>query len=122
MSWEHGAGFRITGYVVRVFKAPSGKFASLTIECPNGRGGTKKIDLRAFSDAIDQVEHVGQGQVVQVTGTVDMEKLTSKDKNPVKVDGYEKWFPALTIRRLEVEPSSAKPKPAAQTTAGDDGW
>jgi hypothetical protein len=105
-----------------MFKAPSGKFAALTVECPNGRGGTKKVDLRAFSDAIDQVEHLGNGQVVQVTGTVDMEKLTGEDRNPVMVDGREKWAPALTIRKVEVEPSSAKPAPKAAPATGDDGW
>ncbi len=119
MSWEHGAGFRITGVVTRVFVSPKGTFASIQVECPNGRGGQKKIDLRCFSDAIDQVRNLGQGQVIQATGAVDMEKLTSKDKNEVKVDGYAKWSPALTIRKVEVEPSSAKPKPAAPT---GDGW
>ena len=39
-------------------------------------------------------------------------------KNEVKVDGYAKWFPALTIRKVEVEPASTKPKPAAKS--GDD--
>lgn len=120
MSWEHRAGFRITGYVTRVWCAPSGKFASLQVETPNGKGGTKKIDLRCFSDAIDEVRQLGNGQVVQVTGTVDMEKLTSKAKEEVKVDGYAKWSPALTIRKVEVEPASAKPIPKAAPAAGDD--
>jgi hypothetical protein len=119
MSWEHGAGFRVTGVVTRA-KVFSPKFAVMTVEVPNGRGGQKKVDMRAFSDAIDQVQDVGQGQVVQVTGTVDMEKLTSKDRNEVKVDGFAKWVPALTIRKVEVEPSSAKPKPSAAPTG--DGW
>lgn len=120
MSWEHGAGFRVTGYVIRTWAAPSGKFATLVVEAPNGKGGTKKIDLRAFSDAVDQVKNLGNGQVVQVTGTVDMEKLTDKGRNEIKVDGYSKWTPALTIRNVEVEPSSAKPKPTATAPAGDD--
>lgn len=122
MSWEHGAGFRITGVVTRVFNSPKGTFSALTVEVPNGRGGQKKIDMRAFQDAVDQVANLGQGQVVQVTGKVDMESLKDKQRNEVQVDGRAKWVPALTITKVEVEPSSAKPKPAASAQPAGDDW
>jgi len=120
MSWEHKAEGRITGVVTRVYVSPKGNFAALTIECPDGRGRPTKIDFRCFSDAFDQVKNLGQGQVVRVSFSPGMEKLTAKDKSPVMVDGREKWVPALTVRACEVEPSSAKPKPAPAPTG--DGW
>lgn len=120
MSWEHKAEGRITGVVTRIWVSPKGNFASLTIECPNGRGKLSKVDLRCFSDAIDQVKNLGQGQVVRVSFSPDMEKLTSKDKQPVKVDGFEKWVAALTVRGCEVEPSSARV--ASPSPKSGDDW
>ncbi len=122
MSWEHGATGTITGVVTRLFLSPKGTFAAMTVEAPDGRGRRSKIDLRAFSDSIEQVRGVGEGQVVRVTYSPGMEKLTSKDKSPVMVDGREKWIPALTIRACEVEPASAKPAPKATLGSDTDGW
>jgi hypothetical protein len=120
MSWEHKAEGRITGVLTRIWVSSKGTFASLTVECPDGRGKQSKVDLRCFADAIDQVKNLGQGQVVRIAYQPGMEKLTSKDKTPVKIDGYEKWVAALTVRACEVEPSSAKPIPKAAPAAGDD--
>jgi hypothetical protein len=122
MSWEHKVEGRITGVVTNVWRSPKGNFAFLTVECPNGRGGKKKTDLRCFSDALDQLSGIGNGMVVRITFSPDAEKLTAKDKSPVMVDGKEKWVTALTVRACEVEPSSAKPVPKAAPAAAGDDW
>ncbi len=111
MSWQHGAGFRVCGVVVRRFVPPSKKCAFVTVEAPGDRGTPKKIDMRTFAaDIIAEVDGLGEGQIIEVTGTIDMESLKDKAKNPVNVDGRAKWCPALTIRALKIEASSVKPK------------
>lgn len=118
MAFEQGAGFRICGAVVRRFVAQSGKAAFVTIDVP-GERGSKKIELRSFDRSIvADIGSLGAGQIVECTGTVDVEKLTNKQRDEVKVDGYAKWMPALTIRVLRIEGSSRAPSPASQT--GDD--
>ncbi|HEY6875577.1 MAG TPA: hypothetical protein VI384_04385 [Candidatus Dormibacteraeota bacterium] len=111
MSFQHGRGFRICGAVVRKFVAPSGKIAFLTLDVSAPPRSTK-IEMRTF-DLVEDVGCLGVGQTVEVTGSVDMEKLTSKDRNPVMVDGREKWIPALTIKKITVEGSSVRPASAA---------
>ena len=109
MGFQHGASFRICGVVVRRFVSQSGKAAFVTLNVAGDRGG-KKIELRAFDQSIvDEIGALGAGQIVEVTGTVDVEKLTNKKRETIKVDGYEKWFPALVIRALTVEGSSRAP-------------
>jgi hypothetical protein len=121
-----GSGFRIAGYVVRRWVAPSGKYSTLVLDVTVD-SRSKKIDLRGFSDVAADVGFLTVGQAVTVTGAVDMEKLTSKSKEPVKVDGYEVWKPALTIRKIVVEASSTAPgsdplnrAPAGQSNDNDD--
>lgn len=122
MSFISGSGFRIAGYVVRRWVAPSGKYSTLVLDVTVD-GRSKKLELRGFSDMAPDVGFLTVGQAVTVTGSVDMEKLTAKDKTPVKVDGYEVWKPALTIRKITVEASSVAPgddplarAPGASTT------
>lgn len=118
-----GAGFRIVGSVVRKFVAPSGKVAFLTLDV-TADGRSKKIDLRGFGDTVEEIGCLNQGALIEVTGTIDNEKLTAKDRSDVMVDGRAKWVPALTVRAVKAEASS---KPAAKSPpkkpahpAGDD--
>lgn len=105
---KQGAGFRICGSVVRRFVVPSGKVAFLTIDVfADGHG--KKIDLRGFKDMVEEIGSLQPGALVEVTGAVEMEKLTGRDRNPVLVDGREKWVPALTVREIKFEASSRPP-------------
>lgn len=109
MSFEHGAGFRICGAVVRKFVPPSGKCAFVDIATP-GKKGEIKHELRTFDyDLIVEVGSLGVGQIVQVTGSVESETLKDKGRNDVKVDGRTAWVSKLTIRALTVEGASIKP-------------
>lgn len=111
-SFIHGAGFRIVGAVVRKFVAQSGKFAAVTIDV-NVPPRSRKIECRAFdAEMIDEIGQLGAGQTIEITGQIDMEKLTDKKREPVKVDGYEKWSPALTVKAIKIEGSSVKPAAA----------
>jgi len=117
MAFEQGSGFRISGSVVRKYVNPQGTFGALTVEVfVDGR--KKLLEIRAFKDTTAAFSDLVQGALVTVTGSVDSEKLTSKDKSPVVIDGREKWVSALTARKIVVaEVSKAPPKPAA---ADDD--
>lgn len=118
-----GAGFRICGSVVRKFVAPSGKIAFLTLDVfVDGRG--KKVDMRGFSEMVEEIGTLNNGALVEVTGTIDIEKLTDKQRQPVVVDGREKWVTALTVRAVKTEGSSKAPAKAApskqSSPAADD--
>lgn len=114
---DHGTGFRIAGIVERVFAAQSGKFAKVTVSCPDAKGKLQKIDVVAFSDSFQQLANLGQGEEVTITGNVGMEKLTDKQRNEIKIDGYAKWVPMLVAKACKAE------KPAAPVdTANDPGW
>jgi hypothetical protein len=103
MTFEHGAGFRICGAVVRRFVAPSGKVAFLTLGVPGPRGEVKH-ELRTFKeDLIVEVGSLGVGQIVQVTGSIDNERLTDKSRKEVTVDGRAAWVTKLTIKAIAVE-------------------
>ena len=125
MSFEHVTGFRICGAVVRKFVNPQGTFASVTIEAPNARGRMEKYDVKCFSDGpMDEFRELGQGQTIQVTGNIAMSKLTAKNKEAVKVDGYDKWLPDLVAKAVKVEVAGAKPAPrgwdeGGKTSGGD---
>lgn len=126
MSWERGAGFRITGAVVRKHVAQSGKVAFLTLGVPGNKGETK-IDVRSFDVlVIEEIGSLGVGQTVQVTGNVESQKLTTKKGDDVLVDGYAKWVPALSVKKIDVEGSSRAPAPTggapAPNSAADKGW
>lgn len=116
VNFEPGSGFLICGFVVRKWVSPAGKFASLVLDVP-GERGSSKIDLRCFSDGpIAEIGNLQGGMKVHVTGSVDMEVLRSKEidtvtgkKKDVIVDGFKRWIPCLTIRKMDVEPSSVAP-------------
>jgi len=105
---QQGAGFRICGSVVRRFVVPSGKVAFLTLDVfADGHG--KKIELRGFKDMVEEIGVLQPGALVEVTGAVEMEKLTDRNRNPVLVDGREKWVHAMTVRAIKHEASSRPP-------------
>lgn len=113
MSFERKATFEICGAVVRKpFVSQAGKFAKVTLATP-GRTTEKKTDVRAFdAQIIGDIRALGVGQTVRITGDVDSEKLTAKDKSEVKVDGYVVWSTVLTARWIQIEGSSRAPNPA----------
>src|SRR6266480_7277097 len=104
---DHGAGFRICGVVERVFAAQSGKFAKVTVSCPGDKGKAQKIDIVAFADAFNLLKSLGQGEEVQITGSIAMEKLTDRQRNDVRIDGYVKWSPMLIAKAVKVEAALA---------------
>jgi|SRR6185312_1140515 len=113
---DHGTEFRVVGIVERVFAAQSGKFAKVTVSTQDGKGKLQKVDVVAFSEAFGQLANLGQGEEVQITGNVAMEKLTDKQRNEIKVDGYAKWSPMLVAKAVKVE------RPAAADHSNDPGW
>ncbi len=134
MSFQHGAGFRVVGAVVRKYANNRGTFAGLTLDVV-GAPRSKKIDLRAFDeDIVHQIAELGDGQTIEVTGSVDMESVKSKDKKEILVDGRAKWVTVLTVKAIKVEGSSVQPsspngraqaptRPApAQPTTKPRGW
>lgn len=116
MSFEQGAGFRISGEVKRKYVNPQGTFAVLTVEV-QADGRKKILEMRAFKDAIGAFSDITQGALVTVTGSVDSEKLTSKDKQPVQIDGRDKWISVLTARKIVIAE-----KPVAAADDSDISW
>jgi len=118
MGFQHGAGFRICGAVVRKFVNGKHNFASLTLDVV-GAPRSKKIDLRAFDeDIVHQIGQLGAGQTIEVTGSVDVETIKAKDRKEVLVDGYSKWVSVLTARSIKVEGSSVQPRNEPKREAG----
>jgi hypothetical protein len=116
VSFTQGAGFRICGSVVRRFVVQSGKVAFLTLDVfADGHG--KKIDLRGFKEMVEEIGTLQPGALIEVTGAVEMEKVTAKDRSPVMVDGREKWVPCLTVRAIKTEGSSRASNGGARAPA-----
>lgn len=110
--FQHGAGFRLCGAIVRRHVIP-GKVAFMTIEV-HGHPKSRKHDLKAFAaEVLDEIAELGAGQTVEVTGAIDAEKVTDKKRNAIMVDGREKWVPSLVIKKITVEGSSRRPAPDA---------
>jgi hypothetical protein len=126
MGFQDGAGFRIAGNVVRRFVPQSRRCAFLTLDV-NRSPKPVKIEMRTFkADLIEEIDALTSGQNVEVTGQIDIECVKTKKGEEVKIDGYSKFVPALTIRELKIDGSSvraaAKREDAAQakTTWGDE--
>lgn len=111
-NFTQGSGFRICGTVVRTRIPESRKVAFLTLDVARPRSSVK-LDMRTFDRGIiDDIAVLVAAQLVEVTGTIDIEPLKDRAGNEVKVDRYNKWFPALTIKVLrEAVPS----RPASPT-------
>lgn len=109
MSWDDGTGFRVAGTVVRTFISQSGKFGRLTLKV-NEHPHPPQLDFKTFDRiVIGDLRDLRAGQRVQVRGKIQSEKVTDKKGDPVKVDGYEVWVPALRPASFEVEGSSKRP-------------
>lgn len=116
-AFRHGFGFRIVGVVSRRFVTTGRKAAFLTVEVSTPPRA-KKYDLRAFDEqVIAEIEELGAGMTVEITGAVEMEVLKGRDKQKVIVDGREKWVPAFTARAIKVEGSSRRPAAQAPSQA-----
>jgi hypothetical protein len=112
MPFENKAGFCIAGNVVRRFVPQSRKCAFLTLDV-NRSPKPAKIEMRTFSrDLIEEIEQLTAGQNVEVSGQIDVEPVKSKKGEEIKVDGYTKWVPSLTVKDLKVDGSSVR---AAET-------
>jgi hypothetical protein len=118
-NFEQGSGFRIAGSVVRKYVNPQGTFASLTVEVfIDGR--KKLLEMRAFKDTVGDIAELTQGALVTVTGSVDSEKLTAKDKSAVQVDGRDAWVAKLTARKVVVAAVSKPAETKAAHPLGDE--
>lgn len=112
-----GAGFRIAGSLVRKYIVPSGKVGFLTIDVyDSNKGRSTKFDLKAFDRSVlDDLDALRDGALLEVTGSLDMEKVADKAREAVKVDGREKWVPSLIVRVIKTEassrPSGRQPEP-----------
>jgi hypothetical protein len=116
MSFQQGAGFRVCGAVVRRWTNPAGTFATCTLDVfVDGKG--KKLDFRGFKEVVTEIACLTPGQIVEFTGTPDVEKLTAKDKSEVKVDGYNVWVTKLTVRAVKVESSGRSPTGETSSSA-----
>lgn len=114
MKFEQGAGFRVCGSVVRRWANQAGTYATLVLDVfvvdeERGRSANKKLDFRGFRGAVTDIAVLTPGAMVEVTGSVDSEKLTNKAKEDVMVDGYPVWVTKLTVRAVKVESSSRAP-------------
>jgi len=113
MSFQHGAGFRIVGAIVRKFVNDKGTFGAMTLDVV-AEPRAKKIEVRAFdAGVIEEIGGLGAGQTIEVTGSVDVETVKGKDRKEVIVDGRSKWVAVLTDRAIKVEGASAQPRSAA---------
>lgn len=117
-------GFKEKGTVVRKFVAQSGKFGSLTLDVAGERGSTK-LDIVTF-DCVDDFAELQPGAAVVITGRLGMNKITSKNKEPIMVDGFAKWVPQLIATKVEVglgqakKPAREKAPPAVQAEDNSD--
>jgi len=125
--------FRITGCVASPRQgganpriAPSGKVADLTVEvckpgCDGDRPRKSFHKVVAFDQGvIEQMQALGAGESVLVTGDVESEKLVDHAKNAVKVDGYERWVDRRVARKIETLSQSAKQQPRTAAKPADD--
>ena len=102
--WQHGKGFRITGYVTRKFTPPTRKCCFLPVETPGDKPGKQdKTEMVAFQDLVEQADALGVGEVVQVTGSIGSKLLTDKARKDVQVDGKNVWVLQLIVRTIAVE-------------------
>ncbi len=115
-----GSGFRICGAVLRQRVSQSRKVAFLTIEVARQRS-TVKLDVRTFSRSmIGEIEALGVGELVQVTGSIDIEAIRDRQGHDVKVDGYVKWVPVLTVKELKVQGGLARTADEQPDSAPDE--
>lgn len=125
MNSPQGAGFRASGSVYKAFVPQSGKCAFLTVEFTNDRGRVTKLETRTFdATVIQQVRSLGQGEVVEVTGSIESEVAKDKAKQDVSVDGRLLWIPMLKLKSVKVD-GAAKAKAAAPVDLDDgkpEGW
>lgn len=127
MSWQEGAGFRVVGTIKRIFVSPTGKFAEIKLSV-NVQPHPPEIVLKSFDRALigDMKRDLRLGQRVQFTGKIENEKLQDRQRNDVKVDGYDVWLHAMRPTKYEIEGSSRVPapksegKPAEREPGGDD--
>jgi len=120
-----GSGFRVCGTVLRKRIPDSRKIAFLTLNVERPRSSVK-LDMRTFDRGlIDDIGSLADGQLVEVTGAVDIEPLKDRSGHEVKVDGYNRWFPALTIKVLRIHGASRPAAPSEPDPGGppldDDG-
>lgn len=112
--FTQGSGFRICGTVLRKRIPDSRKIAFLTLNVERQRSSVK-LDMRTFDRGlIDDIGALADGQLVEVTGAIDIEPLKDRAGHEVKVDGYNKWSPALTVKVLRVHEASRSPGPVNQ--------
>jgi len=111
MSWKPEITFTAVGAVVRKFLPESGKIAFLTLEIA-GERRAEKHEFRCFDRAlIGDINSLGAGMTVRISGVVQSEVMKNKAREDVVVDGRPAWVDKLTIKRMDIEGSS---KPASE--------
>lgn len=117
MTQQHGAGFRVSGLVNRVYVNDKGTFAALTVQVEQS-GRRKLLDVRGFDAPVTSaISRLTNGDTVEVTGSVDTEPLKDKGKNEIAVDGRPCWVVKLTAKAVKVTAPKAAPE---ENPHGDD--
>jgi hypothetical protein len=109
--------FTETGKVVRKFVANSGNFASVTLDIENN-GRHAKIQFVSFDCARD-FGNLKEGDEVTLKGRVGIQKLTTKAKEDVIVDGYAAWVPQLVVTEVVTTEGSGQVKSAPSVDDSD---
>jgi len=110
-----GSIFKTNGFVTR--KVTREKFASITVEysrkTPQGSFKSFQECVAFDINIVRQIETIGQGEGVSITGEIGSKKLENKDKSPVLQNGYKVFVPQFVINKIEsagpVEPKSDEP-------------
>lgn len=107
--------FKVAGNVAKKWTNDKASFARLTIAIAEG-DRTRRIDVRAFdAPLVAKIAALAENDAVEVSGVIEPNKVTSKDREPVLVDGYPRFEMVLTVKTMKVEAS--KPVESPQ---GDD--
>ena len=127
MNMEDFATWEIMGALARKYIAPSGKFCVFTVETK--KEGRKTLhNIKSFENAVCvDLDQLGIGEMVEVSGEIACMVLKGRDKTEIKVDERVYW--ETTLKALKVEPAhvrgaavkeAAKNEPKNDPMADDD--
>lgn len=107
---DEGGIWRVKGYVTRKFTMKSGTFGVLTVEYMGDRGRKSTQEAFAFDSAVvAKIAAIGEGEGVDMRGTLMREALKDKAKNDIEVDGRKVWITKLRLLAVEVMQRKAAP-------------
>jgi hypothetical protein len=130
-----GTIVKVGGYVKRTYVNPAKSFASVDVDAPdieNPQDHAPIVPVKTFARGggfVEDFASLKPGQKVMLTCKVSMEKLKDKDGNPIKVRGYDFYYPSFICKKIEIESSSIRqeqkkdePKENDQPAGNDPGW